>query len=252
MFLRTRIRAMRRLSLISIVVAAAAVGALFADTVSDVLRADLARERKRISSDASQLADIGRRLEAASAELTTASRAVAELAARADASPEEISRREDAVATAEQEVRTLLDRRRLVVERMIERRRNVALLEAELRGKRPVSTTDLLSGRWNVSIEPGEQRGVFRVSLEGTLVSGDYSIEGGFTGSLRGTLIGDRLRLERVDSQLGFTTIYYGRLARDGSQIAGTWESTTFGVGAAGAGRWRAQPVKEEEPEASP
>jgi hypothetical protein len=244
---------MRRFSLLSIVVAAATVGALLADTVTDVLRADLARERRRISADASQLADVGRRLEAASGVLTTASRAVAELAGRADSSPEEISRREDAVASAEQEVRTLLDRRRILVERLIERRRNVALLEAELRGKRPASTTtDLLSGRWNVSIEPGEQRGVFRVALEGTIVSGDYTLEGGFTGSLRGTLIGDRLRLERVDSQLGFTTTYYGRLARDGSQIAGTWESTTFGVGAAGSGRWRAQPIKEEEPEASP
>ncbi|HEY6064890.1 MAG TPA: hypothetical protein VIY96_01960 [Thermoanaerobaculia bacterium] len=243
---------MRRVSLISIVLAAVSLGPVFADTVSDVLRADLARERRRISTDVSQLADLGRRLEAASGDLATASRAVAELAARADASPDEISRREDAVASAEQDLKTLLDRRRLVVERLIERRRNVALLEAELRGKRPAATTDLLSGRWNVSSDPGEQRGVFRFALDGTIVSGDYSLEGGFSGSLRGTLIGDRLRLERVDSQLGFTTVYYGRLAKDGSQISGTWESTTFGVGAAGAGRWRAQPVKEEEPETSP
>ena len=243
---------MRRISLLTIVVTVAA-GWLLADTVSDVLRADLARERLRMTADASQLADVGRRLDAATGELATASRAVADLAARADSSVDEIARREDAVASAEQEVRTLLDRRRLLVERLLERRRSVALLEAELRGKRPAAApVDLLSGRWNVSLDPGEQRGVFRLSLEGTLVSGDYSLEGGFSGSLRGTLIGDRLRLERVDSQLGFTTVYYGRLARDGSQLAGTWESTTFGVGAAGAGRWRAQPIKEEEPEGSP
>lgn len=242
---------MRRLSF-AVVVAAAAALTLLADTVTDVLRADLARERRRMAADAAQLADVGRRLESATADLATASRAVTEVAGRADTSIEEISRREDAVAAAEQEVRTLLDRRRLLVERLIERRRNVALLDAELRGKRPPAVADLLSGRWNVTIEPGEQRGEFRVALDGTLVSGDYSLEGGFNGSLRGTLIGDRLRLERVDSQLGFTTIYFGRLARDGSQIAGTWESTTFGVGAAGTGRWRALPVKEEEPEGSP
>ena len=237
----------------SIVVTAALASTALADTVSEVLKADLARERRRVSADVSQLSDVGRRLEAVSAELTAATRAVAELAARADAPPEEISRREDAVASAEQEVRTLLDRRRLLVERLIERRRNIALLDAELRGKRPTAaTTDLLSGRWNVSIEPGEQRGEFRVTLEGTIVSGEYTLEGGYSGSLRGTLIGDRLRLERVDSQLGFTAIYFGRLARDGSQISGTWEATTFGVGAAGAGRWLAQPIREEEPEASP
>jgi hypothetical protein len=243
---------MRRVLLLTIVVTASAVTSI-ADTVTDVLRADLARERRRMASDSSQLADLGRRLETATGDLATASRSVADLAARADSSVDEIARREDAVATAEQEVRTLLDRRRLLVERLLERRRNVALLEAELRGKRPAAAaSDLLSGKWNVSLDPGEQRGVFRLALDGTLVSGDYSLEGGFTGSLRGTLIGDRLRLERVDSQLGFTTVYYGRLARDGSQLAGTWESTTFGVGAAGAGKWRAQPIKEEEPEASP
>ncbi|HEX5134737.1 MAG TPA: hypothetical protein VFW81_05040 [Thermoanaerobaculia bacterium] len=243
---------MRRISLLTIVMTVLA-GSLLADTVSDVLRADLARERRRLAVDASQLADVGRRLDTATGDLATASRAVTDLAARADSSVDEIARREDAVASAEQEVRSLLDRRRLLVERLLERRRSVALLEAELRGKRPASAApDLLSGRWNVALDPGEQRGVFRLALDGTLVSGEYTIEGGFSGSLRGTLIGDRLRLERVDSQLGFTTIYYGRLARDGREISGTWESTTFGVGAAGAGRWRAQPIKEEEPEASP
>jgi hypothetical protein len=98
-------------------------------------------------------------------------------------------------------------------------------------------------------MDPGEQRGVFRMSLDGTIVSGDYTLEGGYSGSLRGTLVGDRLRVERVDSQLGFVGIFYGRLARDGSSIAGTWESTTFGAGAAGAGRWRAAPIKEDAEE---
>ncbi len=245
---------MRRLSPAVLLAAAAALGTLLADTVSDVLRADLARERRRIAVDASQLADVARRVEAAAADLSAASRAVADLAGRSDATPEEIGRREDAVAAAEQELRTLLDRRRLLVERLLERRRNVALLEAELRSKaRPAAgQPDVLSGRWNVTMEPGEQRGVFRMSLDGTLVSGDYTLEGGSSGSLRGTLIGDRLRLERVDTQLGFSAIFYGRLARDGSAISGTWESTTFGAGAAGAGRWRAVPVKEEEKEESP
>lgn len=230
----------------------AALGTLLADTISDVLRADLARERRRIAADSAQLSDVTRRLGTATDELSKTGRAVADIAGRSDASPEEITRREDAVSAAEQEVRSLLDRRRLLVERVLERRRNVALLDAELRGKsRPSAAPDVLSGRWNVTMEPGEQRGVFRISLDGSIVSGDYTLEGGYSGSLRGTLVGDRLRLERVDSQLGFTTIFHGRLARDGSLISGTWESTTFGVGAAGSGRWRALPIPEEEQEES-
>ena len=243
---------MRRLSLGLVFAVAVAVGTLLGDTVSDVLKADLARERRRLAADASSLNDVTRRLETAVADLSTASRAAADFAGRPDSSPEEILRREDAVALAEGEVRTLLDRRRIVVERIVERRRNMALLDAELRGKgrSAAAQLDLLSGRWNVSMDPGEQRGVFRMALDGTIVSGDYTLEGGFTGSLRGTLVGDRLRLERVDSQLGFVGIFYGRLARDGSSLAGTWESTTFGAGAAGAGRWRATPIKEDTEEA--
>ena len=241
---------MRRLSLGLLFAVAAAAGTLLADTVSDVLRADLARERRRLAADTTSLADVTHRLESAVNDLATASRAAADFAGRADSSPEEILRREDAVSAAEGEVRTLLDRRRLVVERIVERRRNVVLLDAELRGKgRSAAASDLLSGRWNVTMDPGEQRGVFRLALDGTIVSGDYTLEGGFSGSLRGTLIGDRLRVERVDSQLGFVGIFYGRLARDGSSVAGTWESTTFGVGAAGTGKWRGIPMKEETEE---
>jgi len=244
---------MRRIWLALLIAASAGPRPLPADAVSDVLKADLARERRRMATDSSQLADAARRLETAAAELASASRAVADVAGRADTSAEEVGRREDAVAAAEQEVRTLLDRRRLLVDRILERRRSIALLDAELRGKgRGSAAVDLLTGRWNVTAEPGEQRGVFRLALDGSLVSGDYTLEGGFSGSLRGTLIGDRLRLERVDSQLGFVAIFHGRLARDGSSLAGTWESTTFGVGAAGAGRWRAVPIREEEREESP
>ena len=242
---------MRRLSLGLLFALTAAVGTLRADAVSDVLRADLARERRRLASDVSSLADVTRRLEIAVTDLSAASRAASDFAGRSDASPEEILRREDAVAAAEGEVRTLLDRRRAALDRVLERRRNVALLDAELRGKsRPSSSSDLLSGRWNVTMDPGEQRGVFRLALEGTIVSGDYTLDGGFSGSLRGTLVGDRLRLERVDSQLGFVAIFYARVPRDGGSLAGTWESTTFGAGAAGTGRWRAVP--REDPEEAP
>ncbi|MEO8347660.1 MAG: hypothetical protein ABI610_02020, partial [Acidobacteriota bacterium] len=243
---------MRRVWLALLIAVCASAPPLPADAVSDVLKADLARERRRMATDSSQLADVARRLETAAGGLASASRAVADVAGRSDTAAEEVGRREDAVAAAEQEVRTLLDRRRLLVDRILERRRSIALLDAELRGKGRPSAVDLLTGRWSLTMEPGEQRGVFRLALDGSLVSGDYTFEGGMSGSLRGTLIGDRLRLERVDSQLGFVAIFHGRLARDGSALSGTWESTTFGVGAAGAGRWRAVPIRDEEREESP
>ncbi|HYK41392.1 MAG TPA: hypothetical protein VE007_03315 [Thermoanaerobaculia bacterium] len=215
--------------------------ALGADVVSDGIRADLARERRRLTTDSRALADTTRRLEAAASELASAARSVSEAASRTDVGVEEVARREDLLSASEQEVRSLLDRRRILAERVIERRRSIALLEADLLTKKP---PDGLTGRWSVLLEPGEQKGVFRIRLDGTIVAGEYMLEGGDTGSLRGTLVNGRLRVERVDSKKGFSTVYFGSLARDGQSIAGTWEATTFGTGGPGSGRWRA--VRDE------
>ena len=235
------------------VLAAAAVALLsgeaaLADSAADAARVELARERRRLSSDVARLAEASRRLEVSLSKLAEASREVSETGGRPEVGAEELVRREDALASVEQQVKALLERRRLLADRLIERRRTIAFLESEVSGRG--RAVDLLSGRFTVVVDPGEQRGVFRLSLAGTIVSGEYTLEGGYSGSFRGTLIGDRLRLERVDSTLGFSTIYYGRLTGDGSSIAGTWESTTFGLGAPGSGRWRA--VREEEREETP
>lgn len=232
-------------ALISLILSAG--GAALADTTSEAARAELARDRKRLAADSRNLSEVSRRLESALSQLASSSRAVADVAGHSDAPVEEISRREDALAEIEQEVRTLLERRRLLADRLVERRRSIAALEAELSVRK---TTDLVSGRWTVLLDPGEQRGVFRMTLDGTIVSGDYTLEGGYSGSLRGTLVDDRLRLERVDSKLGFSAVYYGRVTREGSNIAGTWETTNLGAGSPESGRWKA--AREEEHEEVP
>jgi hypothetical protein len=211
---------------------------------ADATRAELARERRRLAADTSRLADISRRLEIALSQLANASRAVADAATRTDVGADEMTRREESVSDAEQDVRALLEKRRLIADRIVDRKRSIALIESDLSIKK---ASDAITGRWTVTIDPGEQRGVFKMTLEGTIVSGEYTLEGDYSGSLRGTLINDRLRIERVDSKLGFTTVYIGRVARDGSSIGGTWEATTFGTGGPGSGRWLA--VREEEKE---
>jgi hypothetical protein len=225
---------------------AAMTGVGLADAVSDAARAELARERRRLSADVRVLADVSRRLEQSLSALAAAARAVNDAVGRSDP-PDEITRREEAVSAAEQDALALLDRRRLVADRVVERRRTIAALEADVSGKK---VADALSGRWTVLVDPGEQKGTFRLNLEGTIVSGDYTLEGGFSGSLRGTLVNDRLRLERVDSKLGFSAIYYGRLARDSGSISGTWDATDISGGSPGSGRWKA--VREEEKEETP
>jgi hypothetical protein len=224
----------------------AVAGLASAADASDAARAELLRERRRFAADSSRLSDVSRRLETALSQLASASRAVTDAVSRTDVGADEMTRRDDVVAEAEQDVRSLLDRRRALAERILDRKRSIAMLEAELTTKK---ASDSISGRWTVTLEPGDQRGVFRLSLEGTIVSGEYTLEGGYSGSLRGTLVNDRLRLERVDSKLGYTAVFIGRAARDGSTIGGTWEATTFGTGGPGSGRWLA--VREDDREDS-
>ena len=217
--------------------------ALGADAVSDAARAELSRERRMLAADTSRLSAISRRLDTALSDLAAAARVAAEAAARAD-TPDDVVRREDAVSTAEQEVRFLLERRRLLADRIVDRRRRIQLLEEE---SQSAAVENVLTGRWSILIQPGDQRGVFRLNLQGTIVSGEYRLEGGFDGSVRGTLINDRLKLERVDSKNGFDAIFYGRLSPDAQQIVGTWEATTLGTGQAGSGSWSAARLAQEE-----
>jgi len=107
---------------------------------------------------------------------------------------------------------------------------------------------DQLSGRWTITIEPGGLEGEMSLLLDGTLVQGRYELDGGFHGSLRGTLVSGRLRLERLDSQLGFAAIYYGRLKVEGGQpkIEGKWEATQLSSGLPGGGGWVAEKIQDE------
>jgi len=107
------------------------------------------------------------------------------------------------------------------------------------------ATEEPLTGKWEVILNPGDQEGVFRLKQSTTLISGDYTLTGGWTGSLKGTLVGDRVRLERIDSEKGFIAVYYGRLKKEEETISGTWEATMFTTGGPMTGTWSAKKIHE-------
>jgi hypothetical protein len=74
-------------------------------------------------------------------------------------------------------------------------------------------------------------------------VTGLYQLSGGWKGSMRGTLIGDRVHLERIDAQQGFVAVYNGRLVTRGGEkrIEGVWEATGLATGQPAAGSWVAR-----------
>ncbi len=105
-----------------------------------------------------------------------------------------------------------------------------------------------LTGTWRLVVEPG-QDGLAYLQQQGTLVTGTYALSGGFTGSFRGTLVAGKVRLERIDSQIGFAAIFYGRLVGQGRnlRLQGNWEATQLASGLASAGNWTGAKVQENE-----
>jgi hypothetical protein len=100
----------------------------------------------------------------------------------------------------------------------------------------------VLTGRWDLAVQPGLEGTMYLVQ-QGTLISGTYALSGGWTGSFRGTVVGNKVRLERIDSQLGFAAIFYGEvdLTADPDAIQGRWEATQLATGLPSAGGWSAQ-----------
>jgi hypothetical protein len=131
---------------------------------------------------------------------------------------------------------------RLVAERIRDRLRRIAVLE-ERRDDLDVTVErekGPLEGRWDVSMLPVSQKGVFDLKQEGTIVSGTYRLEGGWTGSLTGTLVERKVHLVRIDSKLGRSMEFEGFLATDGGTIRGTWESYELSGDVQPSGQWSA------------
>lgn len=221
------------------------------DPVLDVLLLSLDMEKKRAAEDAEEFDRSSDRLARAEGELTAAVGRLARLVRDGNADRATIENASDAVEEARARVQVQQDRRRGIAESLAEHGRRAASLREEIlkrrEGIRPPS--DPVTGRWDVAIGPGNRRGVMRLALDGTLVSGEYVLDGGFRGSLRGTFVGDRLSLDRIDSERGFDAKFYGRVTGGAARrIAGTWEGTVIAPAPGPtAGTWSAQPAREEE-----
>ncbi len=146
---------------------------------------------------------------------------------------------------AESEVADLIASGQQLRASIASRRAHLELVAAEVKRLQEAAAVsgDEISGKWDVSIEPGGLKGTFDLRLDGTLVNGTYQLSGDWKGSLRGTYIDGNVRLERIDSQLGFVATYTGRVApRDGEKrLEGTWEGTNLAAGMATSGNWVAR-----------
>lgn len=98
-----------------------------------------------------------------------------------------------------------------------------------------------LTGTWELVLMPRHQRGTATLQQTGALVNGTYRLEGGWSGSLRGTLVNRKVFLVRIDSKLGKSMEFEGYLSSDGKQIRGSWLDYELAGGEGATGQWSAQ-----------
>jgi hypothetical protein len=146
------------------------------------------------------------------------------------------------VEAAERERSGVVAEERSLVERIRERGRRVALLEeqaASLDSRREVAAGPL-SGPWEIVLMPQQLHGRFSLEQTGTLVTGTYVLDGGWSGSLQGTLVNRKVYLQRIDSKLGHSADYEGYLSAEGDRIRGTWSSYDVTAQGGSTGEWSA------------
>lgn len=136
----------------------------------------------------------------------------------------------------------LLAEERALLDRIQDRFRRIKLFEERLAAlqDRVQEVAGLLAGRWDVTLLPLDQRGTFSLAQSGTLVSGTYQLDGGWSGSLQGTLVNRKVHLERIDSKLGRSAEFEGYVSSDGSRIRGTWRSYELSAQDPASGQWSA------------
>jgi len=125
-----------------------------------------------------------------------------------------------------------------------------ALLAEVAQLRERARTVEPLDGSWEVRLGPMDDRGLFELDQDGTLLSGRYAQASGRNGSLTGTFIDGKVQLEQVDSRLGRHAIFYGVWSPGDHALRGTWESRLLGTGQPAHGTWVAvQRVADEAAE---
>ena len=169
---------------------------------------------------------------------------------RAEGDADLIQAREDDIQKTEQELMALSTETRRVRETIRDAHVRIELLGdriGRLRKTLP-SDTESLTGAWDVSYLPSGDKGIFMLRQSGTLLVGEYTLEGGWKGSLQGTFVDGKVLLHRIDSKLGRSSDLEGTLAPDGRTLRGSWQSYILSGGQPTTGSWIAR-KRQEKPE---
>jgi hypothetical protein len=138
---------------------------------------------------------------------------------------------------------------RIVVARIAEHLERIEALALHAQAQRTEqdAARGLLTGDWVLNLLPTGQRGTVTLRQTGALVSGTYELDGGWSGSLQGTLVNRKVFLIRIDSRLGKSMELEGYLSADGQRIGGSWLNYELAGGDGATGQWSAQRVGQPQ-----
>jgi len=166
---------------------------------------------------------------------------------RQEGDPDTIQSREEEILKGEQEVEALAREGRQLRVEIKDAHDRIEILSdriARLRKSLP-SDTEALTGLWDVTYLPSNDKGVFTLRQSGTLLAGEYTLEGGWKGSLQGTFVDGKVLLHRIDSKLGRSSDLEGTLSPDGRTLRGTWQNFILSGGQPTSGAWVARKRQE-------
>jgi len=226
---------MRRIALVLLLVVAPRICAAASAAEIAALETELRVEREILRANQQMRAAHLEAEQAAASRLHAAAAAVA----RASAKPVDV-----ALEAAERDLRDaevalagLVARSASVAGRAADQQLRVSGLETALAMLKDQPRGDL-TGPWELRIEPGGGTGTLELEQRGTILSGEYRMTNGRTGSITGTLAAGVVKWERVDATAGRDATFTGSLV--GAALEGDWLATVFGRGIDEVGRWRA------------
>ncbi len=124
-------------------------------------------------------------------------------------------------------LKRLADRAKMLREQIEDKQKAISHLKtkiSELKKNLPDSKNNI-TGNWDVVLFPNQIKGEMKLVQRGTIVEGEYELEGGWQGSLQGHIANGKVVLERIDSELGKVGTLVGTLSDDGNSIKGNWEN---------------------------
>jgi hypothetical protein len=168
---------------------------------------------------------------------------------KSEGTSDQMEQKEADIGKAEFELESLTRGARDLRARLADSQERIALLQdrvGRLRKSLP-SDNESLTGTWDVSYLPSGDKGAFTLRQSGTVVAGEYVLDGGWRGSLQGTFVNGKILLHRIDSKLGHSQDLEGTVASDGRTLRGRWQNFILSGGVPTSGDWVAEKRERSE-----